>query len=182
MQFWTSSVFYHWYIPSNHIKFLNDNISWLVFHLCLLYASPISAIRPHEQCISYSWYSLWVLNWNEEIWPYLWSWCMYYLDIHVHMFVKIQMGCILKAQSIRRVSIYSLQCSFHGSKVHGANMDPSGADRNQVGPMLAPWTLLSSFLIVAEWCIHLSANYFSVGSDGRFDHISKGHSSWEATM
>ena len=29
------------------------------------------------------------------------------------------------------------------SKVHGANMGPSGADRTQVGPMLTPWTLLS---------------------------------------
>ena len=29
------------------------------------------------------------------------------------------------------------------SKVHGANMGPSGAERIQVGPMLAPWTLLS---------------------------------------
>ena len=28
------------------------------------------------------------------------------------------------------------------SKVHGTNMGPSGADRTQVGPMLAPWTLL----------------------------------------
>ena len=28
-------------------------------------------------------------------------------------------------------------------KVHGANMGPSGADRTQVGPMLAPRTLLS---------------------------------------
>ena len=29
------------------------------------------------------------------------------------------------------------------SKVHGANMGPSGADRTQVEPMLAPWTLSS---------------------------------------
>ena len=29
------------------------------------------------------------------------------------------------------------------SKVHGPNMGPSGADRTQVGSMLAPWTLLS---------------------------------------
>ena len=29
------------------------------------------------------------------------------------------------------------------SKIHGANMGPSGADRTQVGAMLAPWTLLS---------------------------------------
>ena len=29
------------------------------------------------------------------------------------------------------------------SKVHGANMGPSGADMTQVGPRWAPWTLLS---------------------------------------
>ena len=29
------------------------------------------------------------------------------------------------------------------SKVLGANMGPSGADRAQMGPILAPWTLLS---------------------------------------
>ena len=29
------------------------------------------------------------------------------------------------------------------SKVHGPKWGPSGADRTQVGPMLAPWTLLS---------------------------------------
>ena len=29
------------------------------------------------------------------------------------------------------------------SKVRGANMGPSGANRTQEGPMLAPWTLLS---------------------------------------
>ena len=29
------------------------------------------------------------------------------------------------------------------SKVHGADMGPSGADSTQMGPMLAPWTLLS---------------------------------------
>ena len=35
------------------------------------------------------------------------------------------------------------------SKVHGTNMGPSGADRTQMGPMLAPWTLLSGTLISA---------------------------------
>ena len=35
------------------------------------------------------------------------------------------------------------QQQFPGSKVHGSNMGPSEADRTQVGPMLAPWTLLS---------------------------------------
>ena len=32
------------------------------------------------------------------------------------------------------------------SKIHGANMG-SGADRTQVGPMLAPWTLLSGIML-----------------------------------
>ena len=36
------------------------------------------------------------------------------------------------------------------SKVHGATWGPSGADRTQVGSMLAPWTLLSG-LLPAEW-------------------------------
>ena len=29
------------------------------------------------------------------------------------------------------------------SKVYGANMGPAWADRTQIGPMMAPWTLLS---------------------------------------
>ena len=32
------------------------------------------------------------------------------------------------------------------SKVHGANMGPSGSCWPQMGPMLAPWTLLSGKL------------------------------------
>ena len=41
------------------------------------------------------------------------------------------------------------------SKVNGPTWGPSGADRTQVGPMLAPWTLLSgklSFDRVMTWC------------------------------
>ena len=33
------------------------------------------------------------------------------------------------------------------SKVHGAKWGSSGADRTQVGPMLAPWTLLSGTVV-----------------------------------
>ena len=33
------------------------------------------------------------------------------------------------------------------SKVRGANMGPSGTDRSQLGPVLAPWTLLSGTTI-----------------------------------
>ena len=35
------------------------------------------------------------------------------------------------------------------NKIHGANMDPSGADRTQVGSMLVPWILLSGSPISA---------------------------------
>ena len=38
------------------------------------------------------------------------------------------------------------------SRVHGANMEPIWADRTQVGPMLAPWTLLSGkHYLIPRW-------------------------------
>ena len=37
------------------------------------------------------------------------------------------------------------------SKVHGANMGPSGADSTQVGPMLAPWALLFGLVTNDVW-------------------------------
>ena len=40
---------------------------------------------------------------------------------------------------------------FPDSKVHGANMGPSGDDRTQMGPMLAPWTLLSGLIHVKSY-------------------------------
>ena len=42
---------------------------------------------------------------------------------------------------------FVLNLNFPNSKVHEANMGPSGADRTQVGPMLATWTLLSGLLL-----------------------------------
>ena len=38
------------------------------------------------------------------------------------------------------------------AKVHGATWGPSGADRTQVGPMLAPWTLLSGNCYCRDTC------------------------------
>ena len=35
--------------------------------------------------------------------------------------------------------------AYPDSKVHGANMGPPQADRTQVGPMMAPWNLLSGY-------------------------------------
>ena len=53
---------------------------------------------------------------------------------------------------------------FPDSKVHGANIwGPSGADRTQMGPMLAPWTLLCGlvnvdiriFILGISVCVYL---------------------------
>ena len=46
--------------------------------------------------------------------------------------------------------------NFLDSKVHGANMGPSGADRTQVGPMLAPWTSLSGFALASPYIVRKS--------------------------
>ena len=43
---------------------------------------------------------------------------------------------------IHRWAVNSLHKDHPDSKVHGANMGPSGADRTQVGHMLDPWTRL----------------------------------------
>ena len=39
------------------------------------------------------------------------------------------------------------------SKLHGANMGPPGACRPQVGPMLAPWALLSGWMLRCPFII-----------------------------
>ena len=39
---------------------------------------------------------------------------------------------------------------YPDSKVHGANMGQYGADRTQVGPILAPWTLLSGYVTLTS--------------------------------
>ena len=38
----------------------------------------------------------------------------------------------------------------------GPTWGPSWADRTQVGPMLAPWTLLSGYIMVKLYCISMS--------------------------
>ena len=56
------------------------------------------------------------------------------------------------------------------SKVHGANMGPIWADRTQVGPMLASWTLLSGYcfryvivgVIISIKCVPY-VNWITVG-------------------
>ena len=51
------------------------------------------------------------------------------------------------------------------SKVHGANMGPPGACRPQVGPMLAPWSLLSGYVWTRYYIINRKTSRFLVGTD-----------------
>ena len=59
--------------------------------------------------------------------------------------IRTERGVLRAAWSQLKIYIliYSGQWYNPDSKVNGAHMGPSGADRTQVGPMLAPWTLLS---------------------------------------
>ena len=58
----------------------------------------------------------------------------------------VDFTCLTSSLSIFKrlfILLQTLEYTDPHSKVHGDNWGPSGADRTQVGPMLAPWTLLS---------------------------------------
>ena len=92
---------------------------------------------------------------------YLWQWYQLFDANYVLMVVYIQHG--------QKSSPF---LTFHpDSKVHGANMGPSGVDRTQVGPMLALCTLLSGqaftcrvFIVLIIFTPHstFEGNYFSI--------------------
>ena len=56
------------------------------------------------------------------------------------MIMRFSMGLLYPC-----TGMHQYQC-IPESKAHGASMGPSGAYRTQVGPMLAPWTLLSGII------------------------------------
>ena len=68
---------------------------------------------------------------------------------------------------------YWPQCNTPDSKVYGAKWIPPGAHRTQVGPMLAPWTLLSKIVVAEEWLtrIHHRPNLHEIHSLSL--HVSK---------
>ena len=71
-------------------------------------------------------------------------------------------------------------CSYAGSNEHGAIMGLSGADRTQVGPMLAPWTLLSGYVLWEDtdsFTIHSQYHEYWRPGDGRGQCI-KGQFFW----
>ena len=58
-----------------------------------------------------------------------------------------------------------LSIDFPDSKVHGPAWGPHGADRTQVGPMLAPWTLLSGLPIKSFNTMRLRQNGWNFADD-----------------
>ena len=65
------------------------------------------------------------------------------LTVQGHMYDTYCYFCHSIAYKPRIHCSYSTQ-----SKVHGANMGPPGSCRPQMGPILAPWTLLSGYIFV----------------------------------
>ena len=66
-----------------------------------------------------------------------------FLANHVWFTTEVYLDVTLKYCDFPAVSINKSNNRTLVNKVHGANMGPVWADRTQVGPMLAPWTLLS---------------------------------------
>ena len=57
--------------------------------------------------------------------------------------------CAIEATTKNIIPVLAQQ-PFPDSKVHGPTLGPHGANRTQMGPMLAPWTLLSEFTILSH--------------------------------
>ena len=67
-------------------------------------------------------------------------------NLNIMTSLQIQTSCP-NSNDPRKVSNIPKQYDIPDSKVHGANMGPPGSCRPQMGPMLAPWTLLSEIFI-----------------------------------
>ena len=52
---------------------------------------------------------------------------------------------------LRRHDAQAILRNYPDSKVHGANMGPPGSCWPQIGPMLAPWTLLLGYYWVQQY-------------------------------
>ena len=96
---------------------------------------------------------LFKLSWQQSTAFVQWWMCLGYQSSgSMHTLVTWEPSGKIEAQSSGIV--------FPDSKVHGANMGLIWADRTQVGPMLAPWTLLSGLLCMV-WpknahCLHFT--------------------------
>ena len=86
------------------------------------------AKRTNRQCSNQSGVFFFILRRNTNSWQQVMAW-QYYGAC----------GCI---------SHFRSKDVFPDRKFHGANMRPSWADRTRVGPLSAPWTLLSGLFAV----------------------------------
>ena len=109
----------------------NGNIFCVTGHLCGEFTGPrwIPRKRPVTRSFNVSLTCVWISDWvnNRETGD---------LRRHRANFVFIVMNYIISA-----CWLISLIARFMGP-----TWGPSGADRTQVGPMLAPWTLLSGMI------------------------------------
>ena len=106
--------------------------SWGTYHLTQRGLSG-PAQRPWERDHQSALCTAWISHFE-------WNLCMLMSDQNL-----LNALCGFIMQQVRYTLLSEGMCvrSNPNSKVHGASMGPSGADRTQVGPMLAPWTLLS---------------------------------------
>ena len=65
-------------------------------------------------------------------------------------------GWYIECISIYMYTLFHQLLDIPDSRLMGPTWGPSGADRTQVGPMLAPWTLLSGMLLCIEYPLSIS--------------------------
>ena len=69
-----------------------------------------------------------------------------YAEHSFQRLIQTMPACVIKDSCATQDWGHNHRNTWHNtpdSKVHGANMGPLGSSRPQMGPMLAPWTLLS---------------------------------------
>ena len=107
-------------------------------------------------------------------------WCLIYhiFTLALHIFAKYSSTLLLHRGGLHAsywkvrtgfISLMSVilisfrlrrgQCGFPDSKVHVANMGPTWVRRPQVGPMFAPWTLLSGLCYSWRQCLYTKYVY-----------------------
>ena len=73
--------------------------------------------------------------------------------IAIHIIIAVKCGTRIRTlgqgtnDRIVKLCVLHFSCKYPDSKIHGAKWGPSGANRIQVGPMLAPWTLLYGYIL-----------------------------------
>ena len=80
-----------------------------------------------------------------QSWIWIYFFCLEYLLCYI---ILISQASGQETMSVALIT--SLGRTSPDSKVHGANMGPTWAGKYQVGPMLAPWIVLSGSLLLCS--------------------------------